>query len=308
MRSILRILVLAAIFAGLGSCAVGTTGGPQPASMTAARAGLLPEYRIFYDTLQDYGDWVLVEPYGYLFRPRIGFHDWRPYEYGFWAPTDAYGWVWISNEPFGWATYHYGRWFFDDFDGWLWQPGVQWAPAWVGWQANDQYVGWTPMFDGGGRGAPPGGSYLFAPVSAMGSTDLSANIKTAGELGPAVADARPVSETVEVEGKRVPAGPPIARIERLAGVTLPRAKIDDLLQRTALGERGSRAGSTPAAAPTLDEMRRAAEQASREARALSSRGGRAPLHLLMVRPVVQRGLAPRPLPAAVDSLARRPGG
>ena len=37
----------------------------------------------------DYGDWVLIEPYGYVFRPRVGFDTWHPYWDGFWAPTDV---------------------------------------------------------------------------------------------------------------------------------------------------------------------------------------------------------------------------
>ena len=52
MRSIwLRGLVLAALSS---SCAVSTPGVEPTRSMPAARAGLRPEYRIFYDTLGDY--------------------------------------------------------------------------------------------------------------------------------------------------------------------------------------------------------------------------------------------------------------
>src|SRR5438132_1271400 len=47
--------------------------------MPAARAGLRPEYRVFYDELKEYGDWVLIEPYGFVFRPRTRFNDWSPY-------------------------------------------------------------------------------------------------------------------------------------------------------------------------------------------------------------------------------------
>ena len=130
MRSIwLRALVLGFLTT---SCAA-STAEMQPAahSMPAARAGLRPEYRIFYDTLNDYGQWMLIEPMGYVFRPQTEFNDWSPYAYGYWAPSDSYGWVWVSSEPYGWATYHYGRWFYDDLQGWVWVPGTEWAPAWV---------------------------------------------------------------------------------------------------------------------------------------------------------------------------------
>ena len=69
----LAVLTLLAI--GAGSCA--TTPAVEPSSEPvtnsatyAARAGLRPEYRVFYDALVDYGDWVLIEPYGWVFRPR----------------------------------------------------------------------------------------------------------------------------------------------------------------------------------------------------------------------------------------------
>ena len=50
---------------------------PQTTTMPAARAALNPEYRIFYDALQDYGDWVLIEPFGFVFRPRVDFATFR---------------------------------------------------------------------------------------------------------------------------------------------------------------------------------------------------------------------------------------
>ncbi len=69
--------------------------------------------------------------------------DWSPYSDGYWAYTDD-GWTWISNEEFGWAVYHYGRWI-RAYDEWLWIPGTEWAPAWVSWRMNDDYVGWAPL-------------------------------------------------------------------------------------------------------------------------------------------------------------------
>ena len=42
----------------VASCAGGYVSTP---SMPAARAALRPEYRLFYDALIDYGDWVLIE-------------------------------------------------------------------------------------------------------------------------------------------------------------------------------------------------------------------------------------------------------
>ncbi len=300
--------MLAALVASLSSCAAGTAGGPQPVSMPAARAGLAPEYRIFYDALQDYGDWVLIEPYGYLFRPRVSYSDWRPYESGFWAPTDAYGWVWISNEPFGWATYHYGRWAYDEFQGWVWKPGVDWAPAWVDWRANDQYIGWAPLTLGGGAPSVPGGSYLYAPLDALGATDMATRLKTQTQLGAVVAGTKPVTESVLLDGVRVPAGPSVTRIEKLLGQSLPRVRLDDVLTQRALEEPRPEGAGPP---PTLDELRHGGETASSEAKALAEHGGRPPERLQLLRPRLRRGLAPRanPLrPAVRDSAQRRSKG
>jgi hypothetical protein len=307
MKTTSILLALALGSAGLNGCAVGTTSGPQPVSMPAARAALAPEYRIFYDALQDYGDWVLIEPYGYLFRPRTSFHDWRPYESGFWAPTDAYGWVWISNEPFGWATYHYGRWAYDEFQGWVWKPGTEWAPAWVDWRANDQYVGWAPLGPSGAPPQVPGGAYVFSSVGSLGSTDLAGQIRTQSQLGAGASAAKPVSESVLLDGVRVPTGPSVQRIEQIQGQRLPRATIEEVLTRKPLGEAEDGDSAAP---PTLEEVRRAGEQASREAKTISSKGGQAPAKLPVFRPSVRRGLSGKPgiLPAARDSVARRRSG
>jgi len=55
----------------LAGCAGTADLTPARVSMPAARAALRPELRIFYDALQDYGDWILIEPFGYVFRPSL---------------------------------------------------------------------------------------------------------------------------------------------------------------------------------------------------------------------------------------------
>jgi hypothetical protein len=116
-----------------------------PRTDSPARIGLPPQYRAFYDELRDEGDWTLIEPYGYVFRPRVNFVAWRPYQEGWWEPSDYYGWIWNTNEPFGWITYHYGSWFYDEYQGWVWQPGPVWGPAWVAWVEAGDYIGWAPL-------------------------------------------------------------------------------------------------------------------------------------------------------------------
>lgn len=109
------------------------------------RAAAAKKIDFFYDALDPMGDWMEVQPYGYVWQPREAqSRGWRPYTDGTWVYTD-YGWTWKGNEPFGWATYHYGRWTRLQERGWVWVPGSEWAPAWVSWRKSPNYVGWAPL-------------------------------------------------------------------------------------------------------------------------------------------------------------------
>src|SRR5262245_1336703 len=98
----------------------------------------------FYGRLQPYGNWIWLQGQ-YVWVPGNVGPRWRPYTVGRWAYTQRYGWMWVSNEPFGWATYHYGRWGFSNRFGWFWVPGNRWAPAWVSWRSSDDYLAWAPL-------------------------------------------------------------------------------------------------------------------------------------------------------------------
>src|SRR5262245_51584172 len=98
----------------------------------------------FYGRLEPYGNWIWLQGQ-YVWVPGNVGPRWRPYTVGRWAYTQRYGWMWVSNEPFGWATYHYGRWGFSIRLGWFWVPGNRWAPAWVSWRSSDDYLAWAPL-------------------------------------------------------------------------------------------------------------------------------------------------------------------
>ena len=100
-----------------------------------------------YNYLAPYGNWVNLDPYGYVWTPRNMGYQWRPYSDGHWVMTED-GWTWISNEEWGAIPFHYGRWGYDDYIGWYWVPGTTWGPAWVSWRGNDQYTGWAPLQPG----------------------------------------------------------------------------------------------------------------------------------------------------------------
>jgi hypothetical protein len=102
------------------------------------------DVQFFYDSLDPYGDWVRVEPYGWAWAPGAVDPFWRPYTVGRWVWTD-YGWTWVSTERWGWAAYHYGRWARVPRHGWVWVPGTVWAPAWVAWRSGPGVLGWAPL-------------------------------------------------------------------------------------------------------------------------------------------------------------------
>ncbi len=108
-----------------------------------------------YDqTLNNYGDWIMINPYGNVWKPFVA-ATWQPYYYGHWVYSD-YGWTWVSYEPFGWIVYHYGFWVDNPYYGWLWVPSNnQWSPANVEWYDYGNYVCWAPL--------PPEGITYSAP-------------------------------------------------------------------------------------------------------------------------------------------------
>jgi len=98
----------------------------------------------FYTQLTPYGSWIEIDYGVVVWRPTIIRVNWMPYQMGRWVWTYD-GWYWDSYEPFGFITYHYGRWFYDDYYGWLWYPDYEWAPAWVEWRYDNNYIGWAPL-------------------------------------------------------------------------------------------------------------------------------------------------------------------
>jgi len=98
----------------------------------------------FYTELAPYGSWIEVDYGVIVWRPTIIHTNWMPYNVGRWVWTND-GWYWDSYEPFGHITYHYGRWYYDDYYGWLWYPDYEWAPAWVEWRYDNDYIGWAPL-------------------------------------------------------------------------------------------------------------------------------------------------------------------
>jgi hypothetical protein len=104
---------------------------------------------IFYDQLAPYGEWITLDPYGWVWCPYDIEPGWRPYWDGEWAYTDC-GWDFMSPVEWGWAAYHYGRWGFHKDHGWYWVPDNVWGPSWVAWRHGDRVMGWAPLPPGVG--------------------------------------------------------------------------------------------------------------------------------------------------------------
>ncbi len=104
-------------------------------------------YRIFYNDLSPYGQWIDYPQLGSVWLPDAG-DDFVPYSTnGHWILSN-YGWTWVSDYEWGWAPFHYGRWDYSDNYGWMWIPGYEWGPSWVSWRRAEGYYGWAPMGSG----------------------------------------------------------------------------------------------------------------------------------------------------------------
>ena len=232
LRPLFGLALLACLATSL-SCAVadapdaygngGYAAPPAPPAPSAARIGLAPAYRSFYDALEGEGDWTLIEPYGWVFRPKVNFDSWRPYQQGWWEPSDAFGWIWNSADAFGWVTDHYGSWFYDTYQGWVWQPGPVWGPAWVAWVSAGDYIGWAALgpADYDEYSTAPAGIFTFTLAQQFGS--MSSNSQALFVMRPPVSD-RPVSEIANFTRRGRVAfnrGPDATLLQRLGGIVAP---------------------------------------------------------------------------------------
>lgn len=166
---------------------------------------------IFYQRLSPYGNWIWLEGQ-YVWVPANVGPQWRPYTRGRWVFTDEYGWMWVSNEPFGWATYHYGRWGYSNRIGWFWVPGNRWAPAWVSWRESDDYLAWAPLpptADEGlginiSVGTIPDYYWQGVPAQSFLSVDLSAVIiADRDRFRPILQRTRPIGNVTVVNNTKI---------------------------------------------------------------------------------------------------------
>src|SRR6266567_3464120 len=84
-----------------------------------------PYYAAGFGSLYSYGSWSNCGGYGFGWRPFGVGYGWSPFTDGQWIWDPAFGWTWVSFQPWGWAPYHYGGWLFDSgCGGWFYSPPI----------------------------------------------------------------------------------------------------------------------------------------------------------------------------------------
>lgn len=156
------LLVLVFVVLGSVACAAYVDGPTRPWPPAAHF-----EISLFWDALSPYGDWLWVDPWGWVWTPWDVGPGWRPYTDGHWVWTHL-GWTWVSERPWGWAPFHYGRWTYHSPHGWLWIPDTVWAPAWVAWRSGHGWIGWAPL--------PPQARWRIGFGLDLGGIDLGLSI------------------------------------------------------------------------------------------------------------------------------------
>jgi hypothetical protein len=119
-----------------------------------------------YEDLDDWGTWVAMPEYGWVWRPRVVVAGWAPYRYGRWRWVAPWGWSWVDEAVWGFAPFHYGRWAWVG-GTWVWVPGTYvarpiYAPALVAFVGGG---GWGLSFSVGAGVGPlaPIGWFPLAP-------------------------------------------------------------------------------------------------------------------------------------------------
>ena len=211
--------------------ALATVFAAQPAS---AQVSVNISIGGFYDELEPYGRWVDCR-YGECWVPARVSRHWQPYTNGEWVYTE-YGWTWVSYDPWGDHPYHYGTWVWTRQWGWAWVPGTVWAPAWVTWSYNDNYVGWAPLppslafgvsgYSGRAIRMEPT-QYVFVPTNRFVGTNVS-SVRIAPERSATIFQQTTPVTRFSVSGGIVRNNAiPVDRIQRAAGMQIPTRSIRD---------------------------------------------------------------------------------
>jgi uncharacterized protein DUF6600 len=244
-RTFARSACLVFTAALLMGCVAYEVSAPPPPSRPVApppppRPGIGVDIGFFYDALDPDGDWLQVEPYGWVWVPDTVDPFWRPYTVGHWEWTD-WGWTWVAAERWGWATYHYGRWARLNHHGWAWIPGDVWGPAWVAWRSGPGVVGWAPLPPEvrfrAGVGLDWGGididvaihldQWCFVDDTRFADNDVHRYAYPVGRNTTAIRNTRDATRLAVRDGKIVNEGIDRGELERVTHRAIPARRIID---------------------------------------------------------------------------------
>jgi hypothetical protein len=150
--------------------------------------------------------------------------------------------MWVSEDPWGDIPYHYGRWAYDADYGWIWVPDddLVWAPAWVSWRSNDDFVGWAPLppdAGWGGSGLTINVSILdrrinrsgwcFTPIRTFGTTRVRYDILPPTRNVTLISQTRNMTRYDTYNSYPVNRGPARDVIQRATGRPIQRYQIAD---------------------------------------------------------------------------------
>lgn len=270
-RTLVMALAASALFAPLAT----NVAHPAVARLAYAPAAHV-SVSMFYGDLSPWGHWVDIAPYGWCWVPDDVYAGWRPYSDGGWVYTNL-GWTWDSDEPWAWAVYHYGRWYHDPFHGWVWVPGTEWAPAWVVWRTDYDWIGWAPLPPSVGWSAwfqvrssdfvnVQPRAWCFTRVRDLGSRNLRDRIVPHARNASLVRRTRDATRFERRDGRPFVRGVDVAQLERRSGTKVQRFTIRDAAAPRGR-DRGGRDGAIgfyrpdvrrarPGEAPRVTEQRR----------------------------------------------------
>jgi hypothetical protein len=231
---------------------LGCASRPARTTVVVSNTGVA-SVDVFYSELEPYGEWVVVNQYGRVWRPSIvvvgaGFRPYGPG--GHWVYTD-YGWSFESDWGWGWATFHYGRWYLDPGYGWVWVPGTVWAPAWVAWRYGGGYAGWAPL--------PPVGStivietyhpyWCFVETRYLVTPNVYHYAMPVQNYHVAFSATASVQQTMTHNGAHWNAGPPPGQVSKEIGQPIHQASLTPPPAGAPQAHRIVPGGGHPAAAP-----------------------------------------------------------
>ena len=100
---------------------------------TATTNGFADNGNPAWNDLDANGSWYNVPGQGNVWSPyEASDAGWDPYGDGNWMYQPAYGYLWVSGNPWGYLPYHCGMWNWYDSFGWGWAPGFGGCRPWWG--------------------------------------------------------------------------------------------------------------------------------------------------------------------------------